>query len=433
MGAIGPSPVPAAPAAEPGSEVPTPVLRFTAGGPAAAHPAEPGAGHSGGVQGDLFDRWVRADRPWLGVLYRLGWSGVWLVFVGYPISDIVAAHASWGMAKTVVAGAGLGVFALLYLTAMWLATGFTAAGRRPLQLLPWAALLALAVTLAVVYGGDFPGLLIYTGVATGWTFRPRTATLILALLGGLIFVGLAAGYALGNVLFDAFMTVTLGATMMFFRAVIWLAIELRAARQEVARLAVAGERLRFSRDLHDILGHSLSVIALKSQVARRLMPRDTAAAAAALDELESVAHDSLAAVREMVTGYRQRSLAEELQSAGEVLAAAGIAADVGGARPAISQQSDSLLAWTVREGVTNILRHSRARHCRITVQPDGDGVRLEVSDDGVGASGGDRPIGRASGSGLRGLAERTAAAGGTLDAGPAPGGGFRLAVRVPAA
>ena len=403
--------------------------------PPAGAPAAPGAWWQAGTaptvpaKRDFFDRILRSDSPTLRTFYRLLWPGIWLVFTAYAISDILTKH--WDPARTVLAAFSLVVFAFLYMLSMWVATGFRETAVRRARLVPYAVFVALTLTLVLVFGGNFGGLLIYAGVVTGWTLRPRAAAIAVLLLGGFIFCGLAVGYSLGDVLFDAFMTVALGATMMFFRGVIWLTIELRRAREELARLAVAEERLRFSRDLHDVLGHSLSVIALKSQVARRMMARDAPAAEAALSDLEDVAHESLAAVREMVTGYRQRSLTEELQSAREVLDAAGIGVEVGSSPPPLPQPSDSLLAWAVREGVTNVLRHSRARHCRISVAAGGDGVNLEMSDDGIGATSAGASDGR-PGTGLSGLRERMSAAGGTVEAGPRPEGGFRLAVHLPA-
>ena len=371
---------------------------------------------------------VRSDTPWLRTFYPLVWPGIWMLLTSNPISAVLTMH--WDPARTALAAFALVVFAVQYKVSMWLATSFQQAAARPARLVPYVLFIALTLTLVLVFGGNFGGLMIYAGVVTGWTLRPRAAITGVLLLGAFIFCGLAAGYSLGDVLFDAFMTVALGSTMMFFRGVIWLTIELRRAREELADLAVAEERLRFSRDLHDVLGHSLSVIALKSQVARRMMGLDRAAAESALGDLEDVAHESLAAVREMVTGYRQRSLADELQNAQEVLDAAGIGVDVGSSAPPLPQASDSLLAWVVREGVTNVLRHSRARHCRIWVASGSDGISLEMSDDGIGATSTAAPEGR-GGTGLSGLRERMSAAGGSIEAGPRPEGGFRLAVHLP--
>ena len=247
--------------------------------------------------------------------------------------------------------------------------------------------------------------------------------------------------------------------------------ELLAAREELARSAVAEERLRISRDLHDVLGHDLSLIALKSELARRLLPDDPSRAAGEIADVERTAREALRAVRETVSGYRQPTLAAELAGAREALSAAGIECSVeGGADPLpLPSGVEAVLAWAVREGTTNVIRHSGARHCRVRISLDRGDASVELIDDGDpgpavrpaasrGGEGG-RPGGRSSGgsaaprvgtaagvdgeasapggkmrgagSGLDGLAERVAASGGRLEAGPQAAGGFRLKVVVP--
>ncbi|HEX8036298.1 MAG TPA: sensor histidine kinase, partial [Ktedonobacterales bacterium] len=225
--------------------------------------------------------------------------------------------------------------------------------------------------------------------------------------------------------------------------------ELRAQREEMARVtAVMEERLRIARDLHDLLGHNLSLIALKSELARRLLDAAPQRAAVEIGEIEGVARTALQEVREAVATYRQPTLAGELRGAQEILALAGIAcrcdADEYLTR-VMPFLVEGVLAWTVREGVTNVIRHSNARQCRIRVtQVEGD-VQVEVMDDGSprdttsavalptdGVEMTDvQPARSLSGNGLRGLAERVTALGGRFDAGPCAGGGFRLAVSVP--
>lgn len=405
-------------------------IRRPSGRDAADHPVSEGSFGAARPSG-LLDRLSQVDSPGVRVLYRLFWPGIWLVFVAYPISDILSGR--WSAARTALAWALLTVFAALYLISMWLATGFRSEPERPIRLLPAAGFVAVTIGLAFGFGADFGGLLIYAGVVTGWSLRPRAATAGVVLLAALTVSALAVGYSLAQVLFDALMTVALGATVIFYRAVVWLMIERRRAREEIAHLAVAEERLRFSRDLHDVLGHSLSVIALKSQVARRLIERDPAAARTSLQELEAVAHESLSAVREMVTGYRQRSLAEELRNADEILTAAGVRVELPGDWHSPGPPADGLLAWAVREGVTNLLRHSRADSCRISIASEAGRIRLEFTDNGAGPPGGaESAAAGPGGSGLSGLRERMTAAGGTLVTGTAPGGGFRLRVEVPA-
>jgi two-component system, NarL family, sensor histidine kinase DesK len=221
-----------------------------------------------------------------------------------------------------------------------------------------------------------------------------------------------------------------------------LMVKLNQARAELARTAVAEERLRISRDLHDLLGHSLSLIALKSEVAGRMIESDPQRAAREIAELESVARSSLAEVRQAVTGYRQPSLAAELAAARRMLASAGIdcRVDVPGAY-ALPPEVDALLAWTVREASTNIVRHSGARHARITVTVTGASASAELTDDGAGpgatkTTGAESTTGATGatgtpGSGLAGLAERAGRLGGTLLAGAGRHGGFRVRVTVP--
>ena len=218
-----------------------------------------------------------------------------------------------------------------------------------------------------------------------------------------------------------------------------LMVKLNEARAELARTAVAEERLRISRDLHDLLGHSLSLITLKSELAGRMIESDPQRAAREIAELEAVARRSLAEVRQAVTSYRQPSLAAELAAARRMLAAAGIdcRVDAPGSYD-LPPEVDALLAWTVREGSTNIVRHSGARDARITVTVTGASAGAELTDDGAGppagrgtpaAGGGTEP--GAAGSGLAGLAERAGRLGGTLLAGAGRNGGFRVRVTVP--
>lgn len=204
---------------------------------------------------------------------------------------------------------------------------------------------------------------------------------------------------------------------------------LEDAQGEVARLAAVEERLRIARDLHDLVGHSLSLIVVKSELAGRLAEIDPRAAAGEIADVESVARESLDQVRDAVTGYRQRSLVEVLDDARSALAAAAVRAIVRLPRRPLPGDIDQLLAWVVREGVTNVIRHAQATRCEITVAHDGEQASLDIVDDGRGLAADDD-----EGNGLVGLAERIAMAGGRLGTGSASGRrGFRLAVRVPIA
>ena len=217
--------------------------------------------------------------------------------------------------------------------------------------------------------------------------------------------------------------------------------ELRLAREEIARLAVTAERLRIARDLHDVLGHNLSLITLKSELARRLISVAPEQAANEIGDVEQVARTTLQEVREAVGNYRQSSLVNELHAAQQILTAAGIVftceedEDI---QNTLSPPIEAVLSWTVREGVTNVIRHSRARHCTVRVTRDAHDAQIEVINDGVKTSllpslPAMKIASTTTSNGLRGLTERIAALGGQCEAQSQESGGFRLAVSVPLA
>ncbi|MFC7458144.1 sensor histidine kinase [Brachybacterium sp. GCM10030267] len=201
--------------------------------------------------------------------------------------------------------------------------------------------------------------------------------------------------------------------------------ELDRTRRELAEAAVAAERLRFSRDLHDLLGHTLSVIVVKAEAVRRLAEADPASATAHGADIESLGRTALAEVRDAVAGYRDGGLEDELTRAGAALRAAGIRVRIDPPPPGLDQDSQAVLVWVIREGVTNVVRHARAQHCHIVAAVDANATQLVVADDGPGTS---RPF--RAGAGLRGLRERIDEHGGTLTAGPTDDG-FRLEATLP--
>lgn len=189
--------------------------------------------------------------------------------------------------------------------------------------------------------------------------------------------------------------------------------------------AADDERLRLARDLHDLLGHSLSLITIKSQLARRLLAPADSPAAVEVADIERVARQSLQDVRHAVDGYRQPSFTSALAGARAALAAAGIDSTIEVTAESLPTAVDATLAWAVREGVTNVIRHSQAATCSIRLTRESGEASLEITDNG--------PVGgtTAPGNGLRGLQERAAARGGHAAAGPLPDGGFRVFVSVP--
>jgi two-component system sensor histidine kinase DesK len=182
-------------------------------------------------------------------------------------------------------------------------------------------------------------------------------------------------------------------------------IEVLAVREENARLALEDERNRFARDLHDILGHSLTVITVKAELAQKLFDVDPVRARAEVTDLERLSRDALADVRRAVVGYRELTLPGELARARMALDAAEIEAHLPNSTDDVPSPVRELFAWTIREGVTNVIRHSGARRCTVRLTP----TSAEVADDGRGTTG--SPM---SGNGLLGLRERAVAAGATV-------------------
>lgn len=231
---------------------------------------------------------------------------------------------------------------------------------------------------------------------------------------------------------------TTGAMIYLLVRFVRVTAELEQARAELAEAAVLRERLRISRDLHDGLGRSLTAIALKGDLAGRLIERDPGAARTEVGELVQVAREAAHDVRHVARGYRELSLAGEVDRAVALLESSGVGVQANLADVRLPKRSEEALAWAVREGVTNVLRHSRATTCTITTSLHGGAVRLEVANDGAptgltpGAAGGG-PAGLAhgaAGGGLTGLAERAAQAGGSCTTTPTGEGGFLLAVEV---
>ncbi|MFF7364873.1 histidine kinase [Streptomyces sp. NPDC008125] len=309
------------------------------------------------------------------------------------------------------------------------------------------ALAAITFGLAAGYGGSWLLFFPLLSLASGTVLRGRPLACALV---GLSACGVAVAVWRGDRVSDpwtiGYGTFLSGAVTAAILALSETVRELRDAQAELARNAVERERLRFSRDLHDLLGHTLSVIVVKSEAARRLAPRDLDAALGQISDIESVGRQALTEVREAVTGYREGSLTGELDGAVSALAAAGIEGTVHRAGPPLAPRSEALLGWVVREAVTNVVRHSGATHCVFSVTSGSERVVLTVTDDGSlaepgggavpgprrgpGADGGE-PSYSYGGTGLVGLSERLALAGGSLRAGPGPDGGFVVRAELP--
>lgn len=203
--------------------------------------------------------------------------------------------------------------------------------------------------------------------------------------------------------------------------------QVHAAREELAQLAVIRERMRFARDLHDLLSYSLSAITLKAELTRHLARDNPRRARDELSEVIDIARQALADVRVVSRGYRNFSLMKEASSIRSLLETAGIDVSVMISCGALGEEVDTVLATVLREGVTNLLRHSTAKHCSIDADQVGENVRLTIENDGVQRS---RTVGRRGG-GLENLSARLAAIGGKLTTGIAANGHFELLAEAP--
>ncbi|WP_406094543.1 sensor histidine kinase [Streptomyces sp. NBC_01013] len=315
-------------------------------------------------------------------------------------------------------------------------------GRRTLA--PLALLLlgvGLLASLAAVDGVAGPGLLLMSlnapmaFVITRVLLVPlRTFVIESLVLTALTTAALAAAGVRGGTLAGVVPTTLFGFVLVLISvrpsawslSVMWQAEE---ARDVQARLAVAEERLRFGRDMHDVLGRNLAVIALKSELAVELAQRGRPEALDQMVEVQRIARASQQEVRDVVRGYREADLTTELAGAQGVLRAAGIECAVtGGDGTGLPGPIQSALGWVVREAATNVLRHGDPGRCTIRLDVSADTVVLSVENDGASTT---APEG--TGSGLAGLRERLGVLDGVLEAGPAKDGLFRLSARIPLA
>ncbi|MFJ9849658.1 sensor histidine kinase [Streptomyces sp. NPDC101150] len=300
-----------------------------------------------------------------------------------------------------------------------------------------AFLAALAGLMSFTLGPDWLVLFTFVGVASAVTLPFSLSRWIIpGLTAALIGIGMRYEDARTYLLAYALPCLLSGFAMVGVQHLIRTTAELRAAREEVARLAANDERLRLARDLHDLLGHSLSLITLKSELAGRMLPGAPDDAAQQIADIEQVSRQALVDVREAVTGYRRPRLAVELAGVRAALRTAGVEVTVDPALEAehhgLAIDEEGALAWALREATTNVMRHSGARHCELllTEEWESDERRylcLSVLDDGAGP-----PRALHDGNGLSGLRERLALADGRLEIGSAPRGrGFALRAYVP--
>jgi two-component system, NarL family, sensor histidine kinase DesK len=371
---------------------------------------------------------------------RWGWifSTVWLFYLIDPISAINNHPAG---PVQVLGFVAVACFAVTYLGIFYWARRYRPAGMRNLPLRRRLAVLGLMISLGLL---TIPAAGSH-GTATG-VYISASAMMLLpvqyawSLVGAMVAAISISTYSVpswhaegsGN----ALGVLLAGLAVFGMRLAFDRNIQLMIARDEVAELAVSAERERMARDMHDILGHSLTVITVKAALAGRLIEVDPAKAGAEIADLERLSREALADIRATIGGFREVTLARELANARSALTAAGITPDLPGAVDEVPGERRELFGWAVREGVTNVVRHSGASRCTVRVTRD----LVEVIDDGRGLDDcpGDSP-GAADadptpGHGLSGLRERARAAGVSMSIGQGDGGrGFRLSLDAGAA
>ena len=356
-------------------------------------------------------------KPWRQIFRdkEHGWSPLlWILYLGFFFMDPVLTHAS--QRTWILDLAGAAVFLVLYLGLFVL--------ENPKNLAHICGMVALGMLFQPINHG---ACTFYIFAAAMLPFCVATQTMAVIGLAAIGSIGAAEGLLLhvdGWVLFySALFPVIIGAGNTFFAERNRMNRRLRKANEEIEHLATVAERERIARDLHDVLGHTLSVITLKSELAGKLIDRDPARAGKEIREVEEISRQALSDVRDAIRGYRSKGLAAELAQAKLTLETAGLAVQCDAATTMkIPAMQESVLSLAVREAVTNVVRHAQARTCRMRLEQQNGSCRLEIQDDGRGTSNGE-------GNGLRGMRERVEMLGGQLQRNTESG--TRLTITLP--
>jgi two-component system sensor histidine kinase DesK len=345
---------------------------------------------------------------------ELGWTPyAWLVYLGlfvaYPGMKGTAAPRDWALMAL-----GLALFLPLYFRGFW-------------ERGPRVVAIAAAIdVLGFAYVGSNNGALAFFIYAAAFLGRSGETSRAVRLLGAHLVLVAAGAWLLRLPLYVSLpgllFSLIIGGVNIHYAGLSRANARLRAAHQEIEHLATVAERERIARDLHDLLGHTLSVIVLKSELASKLAERDPQRAAAEIRDVERISRETLAEVRAAVRGYRSSGLQQELARARSALEAAGVSVDCDAQAVELDASAESVLALALREAVTNVVRHAGARSCRVRLQRNESSALLEVEDDGRGGL-------APEGIGLLGMRERIQALGGSLERNGERG--TRLRIRLP--
>ncbi|WP_194895282.1 sensor histidine kinase [Catenulispora pinisilvae] len=393
--------------------------------------------------------------PRVGQPGRFKWmfAAVWLFYLVDPVAKVATSNHTVGF--QVLIYSLVTVFVIMY---GWLAFQvYPKSGRvgvvneAPRGVAPILVVMGvIAFVTSLWVDSDLAGMWVYVGAGAGLGLSMTRGVAYRGVLYSLAMMTVCCLISsdlrsLGTWLTLLFPTFFAGMSTLGIRQMALLIGQLREARTQVAHLATNEERLRLARDLHDLTGHSLSMITLKSELAQRMLikARDAApdgptprldAALKEVEEIEQVSRQTLTDIRQAVSGYRLATLAVEVASAHAALDAAGIklaaAPEVAAATGEFDPLSESALAWSLREAVTNAIRHSGADHVEVTLEHQGDEMVLTVRNDGRGLAATAGETDACGGHGLTGLRERLDAVGGRLSVGGGDGD-FRLVAAAP--
>ena len=342
-------------------------------------------------------------KPWRIILKDKdhGWSPLlWVLYLGFFFVQPVIDHVSLRM--WLLDGLGAAIFLIFYFGLFIL--------ENPRALLHIVGMMLLGVLFQPINPGACT-FFIFAAAMLPFCVETQTAAVIgLATIGA---VGAIEGLLLHirgwQLFYSALFPMIIGAGNTFFAERNRMNRRLRKANEEVEHLAKVAERERIARDLHDVLGHTLSVITLKSELAGKLIDRDPQRAGREIREVEEISRQALSEVRDAIRGYRAKGLAAELAQAKATLETAGLAVQCDAETTVeLPAMQESVLSLAVREGVTNVVRHAQARSCRLRLEQQNGSCRLEIHDDGCGFS-------TAEGNGLRGMRERVEMLGGKLE------------------
>lgn len=357
--------------------------------------------------------------------WRIVAVGIWLVFLGYPLGAVLRNQDSVDrLVGVLLLVAFVGIYLYLLLRIEWRLS--RRAFRPGLIIPPLVTLVCITGGLIPFAGADAMVCLVFVTAAAMTTLPLRAGITVAVIM--LVISSAAALTVPGWQDHNESLAIVLAALSTFaMRVAIQRTDRLVDLERELGRSALDQERARIARDLHDILGHSLTVISLKAQVADRTLDDDPARARAEIVEIERLSRDALADVRATALGVRGISLPGEIAEARAALTAAGIDPDLPGVTDEVDSRYRELFAWTIREAVTNVVRHSHAGSCTVTLGLD----RVAIIDDGIGPDSPTTSGDPFSGHGLEGLRRRVERAGGTMMIGPGPAGrGFAIEVEV---